>query len=73
MSDVVPTEELDDKIRPLHLLGMHENLFAEKVGLKVGMDFAEPLREARACVAFAAPAIEGDANAINGTAKTIDP
>jgi len=72
MSDVVPTEELDDKIRPLHLLGMHENLFAEKVGLKVGMDFAEALRKARARVAFAAPAIV-DANAINGTAKTIDP
>ena len=54
--------EFHDKVRPLHLLGMHENLFVEKVELPVGIGFAEALREARARAqaAIRAPAIESE-------------
>lgn len=39
--------EMVDKVRPLHLLGLQEGMFGEKVELQVGSGFAEALRELR--------------------------
>jgi hypothetical protein len=40
--------ELHDKIAALRMIGQHEGLFAERIELPVGTDFATALREARA-------------------------
>lgn len=39
--------EMIDKVRPLHLLGLQEGLFGEKIELQAGTGFAEALRELR--------------------------
>ena len=39
--------EMVDKVRPLHLLGLQEGMFGEKVEMNLGSGFAEALRELR--------------------------
>jgi len=50
--------ELHDKIAALRMIGQHEGLFAERIELPVGTDFATALREARARAIAVAAAVE---------------
>jgi len=50
--------ELHDKIAALRMIGQHEGLFAERIELPVGADFATALREARARAIAVAAAVE---------------